>query len=960
MASIIRIKRSEVSGNPGTLAAGELAYSALPYNGSNGGDRLYIGMGTETAGNAANHVVIGGKFFTDRLAHTAGILTASSAIVVDENSKIDNLKVDNLDFNGNVISTTDPNSDLYLTPIGTGKTIISNPYIGNADTSLAEYIYDTVGGVVTAGTGITVTTSEDDNTAVVSITSTGVTAGSYGSATAIPVLTINAQGQITAASTAAVASTLSIAGDTGTDSVALLTDTLTFTGGTGITSTVTDNKVTFDIDSTVATLTGVQTLTNKTIDLTNNTLIATSAQLAAAITDETGTGALVFANSPTLVTPTLGVASATSINKVAITTPADGATLTIANNKTLTVSNTLTFTGTDNSSVAFGSGGTVAYTANKLSVFASTTSAELAGVISDETGTGSLVFANSPTLVTPTLGVASATSINKLAITAPATGATLTVADGKTLTASNTLTLTGTDGSSVAFGNGGTVTYTSNKLSVFSSTTSAELAGVISDETGTGALVFAKSPTLITPTLGAALATSITASSGDLTIAAAAGNNSVKLAPTGTGTVDAGSARITSVAEPVQATDAATKNYVDAVKTGLNVKEAARVATTAPLTATYYNGTSGVGATLTNASTQSALTIESIPLVVGDRVLVKTQESAFQNGIYVVTNIGSASTNWVLTRATDFDQSPNGEIEGGDFVFVQEGTVNADCGFVVTTNGLITVGTTPINWAQFSGAGQINAGDGLTKTGNTINAVGTANRISVTEDSIDIASTYVGQTSITTLGTIGTGVWQGTIIAPTYGGTGVNNGTKTITLGGNLTTSGAFNTTLTVTGNTNVTLPLTGTLATLAGTEALTNKTVNGLTITSTTGTLSIVNGGTLATAGAYSTTLTSTGTTNVTLPLTGTLATLAGTESLSNKTITASSFAGSVAATTLSASGLVSFTNATDAGPLGTAAVVIAGGLSVAKKLYVGTNIIGSGAATSLIDGFAIDGGTY
>jgi hypothetical protein len=98
------------------------------------------------------------------------------------------------------------------------------------------------------------------------------------------------------------------------------------------------------------------------------------------------------------VTPTLGVASVTSINKVTITAPATSATLTIANGKTLTASNTLTFTGTDSSSVAFGSGGTVAYTANKLSVFAATTSAELAGVISDGTGTGALVFGTNPTI----------------------------------------------------------------------------------------------------------------------------------------------------------------------------------------------------------------------------------------------------------------------------------------------------------------------------------------------------------------------------------------------------------------------------------------------------------------------------------------------------------------------------------------------------------------------------------
>ena len=141
---------------------------------------------------------------------------------------------------------------------------------------------------------------------------------------------------------------------------------------------------------------------------------------------------------------------------------------------------------------------TLAFFTDKLSVFAATTSAELAGVVSDETGSGALVFANTPTLVTPVLGVATATSINKLTITAPATSAVLTIADGKTLTASNTLTFTGTDSSSIAFGAGGTVAFVADKLSVFAATTSAELAGVISDETGTGVLVFGTAPTLTT------------------------------------------------------------------------------------------------------------------------------------------------------------------------------------------------------------------------------------------------------------------------------------------------------------------------------------------------------------------------------------------------------------------------------------------------------------------------------
>jgi hypothetical protein len=819
MASIIRIKRSSTSGNPSTLGAGELAYSALADNGSNGGDRLYIGMGTETAGNAVNHVIIGGKYYTGLVdaGGAGGTLntSAKSIPVLSATGTIDKWLVGNLQLTGNTLSSTNTNGDINITPNGTGKLILTNTYIGDNLTTLAEYIYDTVGGAITAGTGITITNSDAGNTSTVSITNTGVTAGTYGSATAIPILTVNAQGQVTTATTASLATTLNIAGDTGTDALALLTDTLTFVGGVGITSTVSaaGNTVTFDIDSTVATLTGTQTLTNKTINLSSNTLVATSAQLAAAVTDETGSGSLVFATSPTLVTPTLGVATATSINKVAIT--------------------------------------------------------------------------------------------------APATGSTLTIADGKTLTASNTLTFTGTDGSSANFGAGGTVAYKGTSLAQFASTTSAELAGVISDETGSGALVFATSPTLVTPTLGAATVTSLTGSSGNLSITAAAGNNNVNLVPTGTGTVDVANKRITSVAEPTQSSDAATKNYVDAVKTGLDVKDSVRVATIGALTVTYSNGTSGVGATLTNAGTQAALTIDSIVLSVGDRVLVKDQASGLQNGIYTVTNVGSASTNWVLTRATDADSnSPVAEISGGVFTFVEEGTVNADNGFVCTTNGAITIGTTAIAFVQFSGAGQITAGNGLTKTGNTIDAVGTAGRISVTADAIDIDAAYVGQTSITTLGTISTGTWQGNVVAGQYGGTGVNNAGKTITLGGNISTGGAF------------------------------------------------------TTSGAFAVTLTATAATSVTLPTTGTLATLAGTEALSNKTITASSFSGSTGAFTgnVTVGGTLGVTGATTlSSTLGvTGAATFSSTTSTTGNATFSANVTGAGASTSTLDGFNIDGGTY
>lgn len=239
-----------------------------------------------------------------------------------------------------------------------------------------------------------------------------------------------------------------------------------------------------------------------------------------------------------------------------------------------------------------------------------------------------------------------------------------------------------------------------------------------------------------------------------------------------TASVSMNSQKITGLAEPTLASDAATKNYVDTAIQGLDPKASAKVATTANLTATYNNGTSGVGATLTNSGTQAALAIDGVTLAVGDRVLVKDQTTQPQNGIYEVTNIGSVSTNWILTRTSDANLWT--ELPGA-YTFVEQGTANADNGYLITVDAGGTFGTTNITVTQFSGAGQITAGAGLTKTGNTIDIGGTTNRITVNTDSIDIAATYVGQSSITTLGTIATGTWNATAISAVYGGTGLTS-----------------------------------------------------------------------------------------------------------------------------------------------------------------------------------------
>ena len=812
MASIIRIKRSTTAGNPATLAAGELAYSGLGNNDSNGGDRLYLGLGTETNGNAASHLVIGGKYFTDLLDHTRGELTASSALIADANSKLNNLKVDNLDLDGNTITSTDANgnivldpngtgyvsivgtngvvipvgttaqrapsvqgairyntdtssfegytgatwgslggvksvdgltyitaestpgasndtlsfvtngveamsldtdsldvastilttninalttststttgalvvdggvgiaenlnvggvinidnlrldtntlsstnsngdiviapngtgdiqldsdtvrigdnnanatlttngtgdlvlntnsgtntgsitiadganNDITITPNGTGKLVLNNPYINGTSDTLAEFIYDTVGGAITSGTGITVTNNDGGNTSTVNITNTTVTAGAYGSTTAIPTFTVNAQGQLTAAGTENISTTLNIAGDTGTDAIAHLTDTLTFTGGEGIDTTVTNNV--------------------------------------------------------------------------------------------------LTIAGED------------ATTSNK-------------GIASFET-------------------------------------ANFTVTSGAVATKNITL-------GSTTLTNGSTTTTLGGLLQLDVDNLRIDGNSIISTDT----------------------------------------NGGITLDPNGTGHISASNALIKDVATPVDPNDAANKAYVDAVAEGLHIHASVQAATTAAITGsvTYDNGTSGVGATLTTDTPIN--TLDGYSLVNGDRILIKNQANTGHNGIYIRTS------STVFTRAADFNTVA--EIASGDFLFVSNGTVNGKTGWVNTSKS-ITVGTTAVVFEQFSGAGTYIAGSGLAFTGNTIDIVlqtngglevvsdelglksttagsgltfssgvlnigGTADRITVNNDSIDISGTYVGQNTITTLGTIATGTWQGTTIATIYGGTG--------------------------------------------------------------------------------------------------------------------------------------------------------------------------------------------
>jgi hypothetical protein len=223
---------------------------------------------------------------------------------------------------------------------------------------------------------------------------------------------------------------------------------------------------------------------------------------------------------------------------------------------------------------------------------------------------------------------------------------------------------------------------------------------------------------------------------------------------------------ITGLTTPSNPLDAATKGYVDGVANGLDVKQSVQEATIAALPAnTYNNGSSGVGATLTGNS-NGALSVDSVAVSVGDRVLVMNEGTASHNGIYMVTATGGVSAVYVLTRTIDFNLANQ---VSGAFTFVELGTVNAGGGFVCPTQQPVTIGTTSISFTQFSGAGEISAGTGLSKAGNILS----------------ISTSYAGQASITQVGVVAGGAWQANIVQPTYGGTGASS------LGTSLTNSGA-------------------------------------------------------------------------------------------------------------------------------------------------------------------------
>ena len=671
MPNTIRIKRRSSAGAvgaPTSLENAELAYNEAD-------DILYYGKGTNGAGGTATSIpAIGGigafvglsgvQTITGNKTFSGTLDLGSSAIATTKSAN----------NNSTAVATT-----AYVDSAVSGVSVFSSLTFAG-DTGSSQTISSGETFTVSGGTGLSSVASATD-TVTVNLDNTAVTAGSYGSASAIPTFTVDAQGRLTAAGTASISTSFTVDADSGDNLTISGGDTFVIVGGTGLTSVASaTDTLTLNLDNTAVTggsYGSASSVGTFTVDAQGRLTAAASTTIEIAL------GTNTSGNYVATITGGTGVTSSAA-------TTGEGTTHSLSIGQDVATSASVTFAG---------------LTLNS----------------------GSMVFE----------GATANDHETTLAVTDPTADRTITLPDAT-----------------------GTVALTGDKLSVFAATSSSELAGVISDETGTGALVFANTPTLVTPNIGAATGTSLTLS-GDLTV-----NGTTTTINSTTVTVDDKNLELGSSASPTDA------------------------------------GADGGGITLKGATDKTFNWIDA-------------------------TDAWTSSENMNLLTGKSFLIAGTSVLSGSTL------------GSGVTASSLTSVGTITTGVWNGTAIAIANGGTGATDAGAARTALGLAIGTDVQAYNSTLAAvaggTYTGDDSITTVGTIAAGAWNGTVIGSTYGGTGVNNGSSTITLGGNLVTSGAHATTLTTTGTTGVTLPTTGTLATLAGSESLTNKTIDSSNIGATT-----------------------------------------------------------------------------------------------------------------------------
>jgi hypothetical protein len=678
MATTIKIKRSTGTSAPSSLTAGELAYTGGAGAQGGAGSRLFVGNPAD-----GNNLVIGGKYFTDMLDHVHGTNTASSALIVDSNKKINELLSGNMVVTGssNTISTSSGN----LTIAPTGNLVITH------------------GGTLDLSGQANAVTLIDNNAASFELKEAS---NSY-----IKLVTTNSSEAVVIGQDATFA-----------DDVSLISDAAVLNFGADS-----------DVNLTHVADTGLLLNSTSVFQFRDSALsIGSSADGQLDINADT----LLEITAPTVQFDTDGqVISCGADGDVTLTHVADAALMLNSAMGLRFRDSALSINSSTDGQLDIDADTELEITAPVVDINAST-SVNISNDLKLDSDSAVLGF-GADNDVTLTHVADTALMLNSsmalrfrdsaLSVSSPSDGTLAIAADTEVDITATTIDINGNADISGSLGVGST---TASTLKVSDLTNNriviAGVSGEIEDDANF---------TFDGTTFAVTAATDIT---GDLdvdnininanTISSTNTNGDITLSPHGTGTVKVPSGYDDRSGQ--NSLTLVTKGYVDAVKQALDIKASVHVASTANVSLT--GGSSGL---------EAGDSIDGVTLVAGDRVLLKNQTDASENGIYVAVASGG-------TPARSDDANASVDVTSGMFVWVEEGTANADQGYVLTTNNVITLNTTNLTFTQFSGAGQITAGNGMTKSGNTINVVPDNVTLSVTADEIklkgDVTATALG------------------------------------------------------------------------------------------------------------------------------------------------------------------------------------------------------------------------
>jgi hypothetical protein len=678
MATTIKIKRSTGTSAPSSLTAGELAYTGGAGAQGGAGSRLFVGNPAD-----GNNLVIGGKYFTDMLDHVHGTNTASSALIVDSNKKVNELLSGNIVVTGssNTIST----SSGTLTIAPTGNLIITH------------------GGTIDLDAQANALTIIDNNAASLDI--------KEGSTSYLKFVTTNSSEKIVVGQDTTFA-----------DDVSLVSDAAVLNFGADS-----------DVNLTHVADTGLLLNSTSVFQFRDSALsIGSSADGQLDINADT----LLEITAPTVQFDTDGqVISFGADGDVTLTHVADAALMLNSAMGLRFRDSALSINSSTDGQLDIDADTELEITSPIVDINAST-SVNISNDLKLDSDSAVLGF-GADNDVTLTHVADTALMLNSsmalrfrdsaLSVSSPSDGTLAIAADTEVDITATTIDINGNADISGSLGVGST---TASTLKVSDLTNNriviAGASGEIEDDANF---------TFDGTTFAVTAATDIT---GDLdvdavningsTISTTTSNTDLTLSPNGTGTVKVPSGYDDRSGQ--NSLTLVTKGYVDAVKQALDIKASVHVASTANVSLTA--GSSGL---------EAGDAIDGVTLVAGDRVLLKNQTDASENGIYVAVASGG-------TPARSDDANASVDVTSGMFVWVEEGTANADQGYVLTTNNVITLNTTNLTFTQFSGAGQITAGNGMTKSGNTLNVVPDNVTLSVTADEIklkgDVTATALG------------------------------------------------------------------------------------------------------------------------------------------------------------------------------------------------------------------------